>query len=477
MPEAKITRDIPHDFSSAVLLLQALIANRKLLKSTLDDGVVSAAFRLIGEAAQAGEGDPRVQAVAILGKAAEISKPVAAFVLPLLTAGLRLPLPPVASWGTAEDRYYLAKGISVSSEPWITSYAASELARADVAERASREIWADIAVNRSENLARALDTVEQALSEDQRALGYGTDTASRKLNRIIIALRPFLPIADIPTGEGFGRTFSSLVSKAGGRSGPESRPLRQETALNILDLMIQMLRLRFSATLDSEVYQAAGTVLGWWRPARPPEVVNSCAERIAHIAMDSIHVLSRQGVFQRSLRQALVTAFGAELVNRIGVEMSSNDPSLDPKMSSWLARGQALNEPRSNLSVREVNETELDELIARLLLTLDEQEGGPQSLQLVADNIELLEPGNAATIRASAMRARLAGQWTQAISARRRLVLFGKRGDLVQYDAAVHETEDALELAAQARIKAPGVVKQQEDRPPRVILKVRVDKP
>jgi hypothetical protein len=106
---------IPDDFSSAASLLRALIATRKLLKNTLEDRAVVTALDLIGQAALSGKNEERLQAVSVLGKAAEISKPLAAMVFPLLKAGLRLPLPPIASWGSAEDRYYLAKGVSAGT--------------------------------------------------------------------------------------------------------------------------------------------------------------------------------------------------------------------------------------------------------------------------------------------------------------------------------------------------------------------------
>jgi hypothetical protein len=352
-----------------------------------------------------------------------------------------------------------------------------ELARADVTERASRDVWAEIAINRAQNLASTLETVATALSEDRHASNYTVDTASRKLNRIAAAFQALLPVADIPTGEGFGKAFSALVSNAGGRDGPGIRPLREETALNVLDLMIQMLRLRFAATLDPEVYHAAGTVLGWWKLARPPDVINVRAERIARIAMDSLHTLSRQGVPQRNLRQALVSSFGAELVNRIGTEIISKDPSLDPAIASWLSQGRALAETRSNTTVREVNEQEFDELVARLLLAIGNQENGSQTLDLAADDLELLEPTHSATIRAAVVRARLVAQWAQAIGVRRKLVLSGARGDLVQYDPLVHEAEDDFQVSARVRVKVPGVVKKQEGRPAKVILKGQVEKP
>lgn len=468
---------IPRDFTSAAALLRSLIATRKLLKDTPKDRAVSVAISLIAQATKTGEDFERLEAVSILGKAAEISKPVAAHVLPLLKEGLHSPLPHTGSWGTADDRYYLAKGVSVCDEPWVTSYAAVELAQGDVAEQSSREVWAEIAVNRAKSLASALQIVANALFEDQRALRYSVDTASRKFNRVAAAIGKPLSIADVPTGEGFGRAFSELVSQAGSRKGPESRPLREETALKVLDLMVQILRLKFAASLDSEVYRAAGIVLGWWKPARPPETVNTRADRIACIAMDGLHTLARQGVSQRNLREALVSAFGAEIVNRIGSDIISKDPSLDPAIASWLSTGRALADTKSNTAVREVNEQTFDELVAKLLLAIDNQEGGPQSLDLMADEIDLLEPGHAATIRAGSMRARLVAQWAQAIGSTRRLVLVGERGELVPYDPAVHEGEDDLQISARARIKMPGVMKQLDGRPATMILKVQVEKP
>jgi hypothetical protein len=468
---------IPDDFVSAAILLQALIAARKLLKARLDEQSVKAAFALVGATASAGPPAERLQAISLLGKAAEISKPVAEVAIPLMSAALREPLPPTGAWGTADDHYYLAKAVLVGDQPWIASYAASELARADIAERASRSVWAEIAINRAPNLATALNTIGEALADDLRASKHTTDTAARKLNRIASALSEHLSLADVLTGEGFGRSLAALVSEAGGRTGPESKTLRHETALSVLDLMIQVLRLRFEATLDSDVYRAAGTVLQWWKPARAPDIILARSERIVSIAMASLHTLARQGVSQRNLRQALVTAFGAELVGRIGTEFVARDPSLDPAIATWLSSGRELVETRASSSVRDINEHALDELIARLLLTIDNQEAGPQELNLAADAIQLLEPGYAATIRSAATRGRLVAQWAQAIGGKRKLVLAGQRGEIVQYDPALHETQSDFQLGAQVRIRVPGVVRQQEGRPAQAILKGEVEKP
>jgi hypothetical protein len=465
------------DFVRAADLLRSLIAKRKLLKEALVDPAVAEAFQEIGAAVSRGEGQQRLEAVSLLGKAAEVSVPVASHVLPFLRAGLRSPLPQTGNWGSADDRYYLAKGLATSDESWVAEYASVELAQGDVAERSSRVVWAEIAVSRAQTLASTLKIAARALSEDQKVAGYSVDTAVRKLNRVAIALGEPLSLADVPPGEGFGKAFSALVSQAGRERGPESRALLEEATLVILDLMAQVLRLKFPVTLDSDIYRAAGIVLGWWKPASPPEIIQVRANRIVRIGMSALHTLARQGVSQKNVRQALVSAFGSELVNKVGNEITSKDPSLDPTTASWLSTGRALAEVRSNSAVREISDQALDEVVAKLLLAVDNQEGGPQTLESLADELELFEPSHAMTIRNGAKRSRLIVQWARAIAEYRNLSLFGERSELVPYDPALHETVSGLQISARSRLKVPGVMKQPKERPAYVVLKAVVEKP
>lgn len=468
---------ISNSFHAASTFMRSLIAARKLRKENLQDSDISDAIDVIGDSAKAGAETDRLEAVSLLGKAAEISKPVATKVRPYIESGLKIPLPHTGQWGSAEDRYYLAKAVSLGNESWISSYAAVELAQGDIAEQSSREVWAEIAVNRSDTLATVLQLSAKALSEDRHKLGYSVDTTSRKLNRLIAAIVKPMPIADVPTGDGFGAAFAELISQAGGRQGPETRSVREETALKTLDLLIQTLRLKFDATLDSDVYRAAAIVLAWWKPAQPPAPIESRAERIARIAMDGIHVLGRQGVLQKSMREALVSAFGTESIDRLGNAITSNDPSLDPAIASWISTGRTLGETRTNVAVREVNEQAFDETVAKLLLAIDGLDGGPQSLELVADDIEVLEPKHATTVRAGAKRAKLIAQWALAIGSSRRLSLLGERGQIVPFDPALHETDDNIQLSSPARVRMPGVTKQLEGRPATIVLKAHVEKP
>jgi hypothetical protein len=473
-----ITMGHPKDFASATGLLRSLIGARKLVKGTLQSREVAAAFDLVGHYARQGSARDRLEATSLLGKAGEVSKPVASIVRTLLHQALIDPLPAIGTWGNADDRYYLAKAIANGDDQaWIGPYAAKELAQAEASERSSRQVWAQIAVERAKSLTSVLEVIVNALSDDQKSPSSTVDGVTRKLNRTTAALMEILPAADVPLGEGFGMWFSRLVSQTTGRAGPESRALREETALNVLDLMVQILRLRFPATLESAIYQTAGSILSWWKPATPPQTVMDRVERIARIAMDSLHTLSRQGIRQDHLRQAMALSLGSELINRLGTELAANDPSLEPSMAAWLSVGRDVTEAKSSAAVRELVEQDLDELVGRLLLALDVVDGDPQTLRLLADSLEVLDPPAAIAARSAMVRVQIIAQWGRAIATKRALALRGRQGDLVRYDPALHDSHQNIEVSATARINSPAVIKNQEGLSPKVIIKAVVEIP
>jgi hypothetical protein len=465
------------DFVDAVALIKSLIESRQFRKEKLkEQPTINAIDILAASIVDSSDKARRLEAVSVLGKAGEISKPIASVVHPILVERLRSPLPSVGTWGNADDRYYLAKGLSVSDAPWITQYAAEELALAEVSEKASRAVWADLAVTRAESLAEALQTIAEALSAQTENPHVSTDTTYRKLSRIADALGQTFLTADVRTGNGLGKAFASLVILAGGAKGSESAKLREDCALTILDLLIQTLRLRFDAIFDSDLYRAVGSIRGWWRPGRPPHEVEQKVDRIADLAFSGLHVLARQGVVDKELRQALVAALGQPRTNAAGQKISSQDSSLDPALSHWLATGHDLVELQSNDVLRELNDQAADELLARLLVAVDGEESGPQALRLISEALELFEPSQASTLRAAAARLELVGQWAKALASKRRLSTYGGRGEIVQYDPALHVSMETLQRRSTVRISVPGVTREVAKRSPVIVMKAIVEK-
>jgi hypothetical protein len=469
--------DLPNDFASAKTLLKSLIESRQFRKEKLEEEPTSAALQILAEVLRAPESDERrLEVTSLLGKAGEVSKPILNVVYPILERGLVEALPAVGSWGNADDRYYLAKGVAASHAAWVKQYAAAELARAAVTERASRAAWADLAVSRATSLAEVLQTVGQSLSEHLTATNESPEGTYRKVTRIAEALGQSLLTADIPTGHGFGKAFHSLVIQAGGGKGAESSKLREEAGLRILELLTQIFRLRFDALFDSDMYRAAGSVRGWWRPARPPDPIEEKSNRIAKLAFSGLHVLARQGIADHELRQALVAALGQQRIDSLGREVSSADPSLSAELSHWLATGHSLTETKSHDSVRDLNELATDELLGRLLLATDTESAGSQALNTVAESLEVFEPSHASILRSAAARSELIVQWVKALAAKRGLSTYGARGEVVQYDPAIHEGESALQRLSAVRISVPGVNRESEGRRLRIILKAIVER-
>lgn len=467
---------VPQTIGEAAALVESLIETRKLRKEILADEPITAAIRIMGQTIEAGQANDRLRAISILGKASEVSKPVAALVHPILTEGLRAPLPRVGTWGSADDRYYLAKGVSLSTSPWTMNYAATELAQAEVAERSSRAIWAEIAVSRAPSLAEVIETVSVALSDQMRAISDPVDTAYRKLVRICEALSAPLATADVTSGEGFGRSFVNLVMQAGGQKGATAARLREDAAITVLELMANLARLRFEVLLDADFYRAAGIVRGWWRPGTPPSSIEAKCDRIAQLAVTGLHILARQGVTDDHFRQALSSSLGAQRVNEFGRAVAATDPSLDPSISRWMATGQALSDKKTNESVREDNERLVDEILAKLLVAVDNQDSGPQALDSVADSIEIMEPLSATTLRQGASRMRLIEQWSKALGERRYVATSGDRGKLVRFDPALHQANEQIARLESVRITAPAVIRQLPGRPAEIVVKAIVER-
>ena len=422
-----------------------------------------------------GSKDERLGAVSLLGKASEISRPVSDIARPLLSAALIEPLPPIGTWGSAEDRYYLATSLLQCNEDWVGEYAATELATGDIAERLSREVWSGIAVKMTSTLSDLLKILSNALSNDKQAHSYSIDTASRKLHRTLNALRDPISLADVPVGDGFGRAFSDLIYRSSSRKGPSSLKLRLDTADQILGFMVQVLRLKGSIVLDADIYRAAKTAIDWWKPGDPPEAVIAPIRRLIAMAIDQVHMLARRGHAEKPLRDAIVSAFGARWVNSRARAVAKSDPALSPAMAAWLATGTEAGDIRSNPIVRDASDRTLDQLLARLLLTIEDVGSSPDLMELAAAELDFLEPRHALLLRASASQLKLSRQWMQAAAEARGLVFSGHPGEIVQFDPDVHECDPAPSVAALVRIRTPAVLKHFGRRTSNIVLKAGVE--
>ena len=189
------------------------------------------------------------------------------------------------------------------------------------------------------------------------------------------------------------------------------------------------------------------------------------------MAIDQVHMLARRGHAEKPLRDAVVSALGARWVNMRARAVAKSDPALSPAMATWLATGTEASDIQSNPAVRDASDRALDQLIARLMLTIENAGSSPDLLELAAAELDLLEPRHALLLRASANQLKLSRQWMQAIADARGLVRSGHPGDIVQFDPDVHECDPAPSVAALVRIRTPAVLKHFGQRTSNIVLK------
>ncbi|MDV3253549.1 hypothetical protein DevBK_19595 [Devosia sp. BK] len=457
-------------------VLRSLIASRSNSSERLQQDDVALAIAAVGEVAKTSDSsNERLEATALLGKVNEAfnSNAVTAAVKSTVERALVTPLPATGKWGNAEDRFYLAKAVALSTEEWISAYAAHALAHAEIAEKNSRDLWASMAISRSKDLAASLHAVASEF-EVWASEGRSPETVYRKLSQIYEALGKNLILVDAPAGSGFGRALGALIRVAGGGKGAEAMRLKEQTAISLLNLITQLLRLRLDARNDSDVYRAVGSIRNWWRPTRPPEPVERLVDGIVAMAVEVLQLLARGGVRDIELRMAVARALESARVNAIAARIAASDPTLAPDIAHWLATGKEPAAGQKSTSIDSLNEFAENEIIARVMLAMISQDAGATDLDLVASSLELFDADQAALVRRAVGRTAVLRQWVDALADRRGLRVVGTPGELVSFDPTLHEASEPVQRNANVRIVEPGIRRTDHGGSTTIISKAQV---
>jgi molecular chaperone GrpE (heat shock protein) len=462
------------DAIEAIAHFKSLIETRKFKKEQLQEDRVVADLRRLAWAASQGSDQMRLEALSVLGKAAEVSVPIAAAVRPLIISALSIRPPFTGEWGNADDRYYFAKAVSASTNEWTGSYAARELATAGTSEVRSKEVWAELALAHCESIAAAIEEIANGLNSQQSEGPDDPLTPFRRLNRVCESLVYPLRISELPAGPGLGAALRSLFSLTAGSTTAEFVKVREATALSAMDLVITILRLRVDTLFDPEMYRALSVPLNWWRPATPPSSVDDRVNRASYLAVDALLVVARQGHKDVALRRSIVAALGKKKVDEIAFNKAAADPSLLPDVSHWLSTGRELQNTAKNETLEEVLDQEMDELTARLAIERKRLEMTPSDIRQIGDVIEAFEPVHASTIKTLSTHLDVLGQAIDAILRKRGISVSPERDETVKFDPRSHEAFNPIATSADAKVLVPGAVKASPGRPPVILVKAIV---
>ncbi|WKT93614.1 hypothetical protein QYR01_19365 [Brucella anthropi] len=465
----------PEKAVESAVFFKSMIETRTFKKEKLQEARVIEGLSLLSWAAAQGPIQIRLEALSVLGKAAEVSVPIATVVKPLIAKALVQSPPHTGDWGNADDRYYLAKAVSVARENWLGRYAARELALAGTSEVRSKEVWANLALANCACIAEAITEIAEGLNSAEGLAAEDPLTPFRRLTRVCDALIVPLRISELPAGRGLGTALRSLFNLSTTAATTEFVKVRETTALAAMDLVISILRLRAETLFDRDMYRAVSAPLNWWKPATPPPAVEDRANRATDLGVDALMIVARQGYQDIELRRAIVTALGNRRVNEISSRKANADHSLQPDISHWLATGQDLKTATKNEALTEIVEQEMDYMIARLAIERKRFQSTPLDIQQIGDEIEMFEPVQASIIKNVSTHLEIIGQSIDALLRRRGITVSPNRDELVKYDQRFHEAAKPMATSTEAKVIVPGAIKVGPGRSAIILVKPIVE--
>ena len=455
------------------LKLQSMIRERRLTKSSLLTEEFKDALDQLRDYLFDSHAFKVWLALSVARRAGSISSPMDAVFLPEIKARLTKPLPAWTPLEDGEDRYYLAKALQSSPNHYIVDRAFIELSHEDGAEKA-RRIWAEIAFEHSQSKEEFLIKLNNHLHQLVRSQSLPVDSLIRRIRRINTTIVPDLATADKTTGTEFGQALRAFYAGSALAVGPDDRKLREESAITFLTSLRYILRLNFYSAAQPEPYRVLATLRRWWQPSSPPETFNHLSRQIARLGVETLHLYARQGIQNKLLRQALVTACGTQIVEQLAKSLADTDTSLSEEMSHWFVHGTEPVEQKSTPVIEALQATRLVDHISRLLIATSSPELDFRSMQSVADQVSVLMPTEADALFRTSSRVAQITSWTTELARLHNIELFGARRQVVSYDPAVHEARDDIALGAKAVISVPGAIHNVPGRQAVLLIRAEV---
>ncbi len=147
--------------AEAIAHLKSLIVTRTFKKEQLREDRLSLTFAGLPGRLRRDQFRCRLEALSVLGKAAEVSVPIAVAVKPLITRALSAVPPQTGEWGNADDRYYFAKAVSISTNEWMVATLRVNSRLLELRRSVSKDVWAELALANCSSIAEAIEEIAE----------------------------------------------------------------------------------------------------------------------------------------------------------------------------------------------------------------------------------------------------------------------------------------------------------------------------
>ncbi len=459
-----------------VATLRKIIKERRLTKEFLETEEFKAILSDLRETLHNSTHSDAWSCLSIFGRAASVSKPMEKIFFPIVDERLEAGLPRFEPLQNGEDRRYLAKALQRSSAPEVAELALSEIVRDDVGEKA-RRIWVDVGLGSLETRENFLERINRNINRYFGSSRDRNDSLVRRIRRINSATNEKLVTSDLPSGPEFSRQLRVLFTGHLSKEGPEERRLRDEVAVELMNSVIDIVRLSFAAASDSNSYLIAQDLKGWWAPASPPREFEAVCRRLIRHGAEALHVFARQGLRNEALRSSLIAIGGNDLFGRIARDIVNRDSSLPEELSAWLCTGEEPTKRQASSAVEALSGERLDIDVSRLLVYVRSAEFDGAEVARIADDVSELMPDEGNSIAKTAGKAKQVSQVVRSMSRRLHINLFLDIGDVVSFDPAQHDAINEGPIGGKVVTVRPGTRKTEPNRSPRILLKPKVKHP
>lgn len=458
---------------AVVAALRKVIQDRRLTKEFLNTREAGNILAGLREITLNGKPLDVWSSLSIAGRAASVSKPMESPFLSIVDERIEAGLPAFEPLQDGDDRRYLAQAMQRRPSPEVVDIAFLEIVRDDRAEKA-RLVWVDIALSAAETRQEFLRRINQNIVRLFGSTIDRSDTLARRIKRINSAISEKLLISELPSGAEFSRQLRILYTGHLSEEGPEDRRVRDETGIELMAALTDIVRLSLSAASDPNSYLVAQDLRAWWRPASPPQEFEGHCRRLARHGAEALHVFARQGLRNEALRRSLVAIGGGNLLERVAREIIDRDSSLPEELSAWFCTGEQPAKRQSIAAVEALASERLDTDVSRLLVYVRSPEFDGAAAERIAQDVSDLMPDEGQLISAMAGRAKQVSQVVQAIAKRLHISLFLDIGETVLFDPAQYDSVNEAPIGSSVLVVRSGTRKTEPGRPPHILLKPKV---
>ena len=422
--------------------LTGLIKLRTVHASREDERFIAGLNSIERIAETSSDHDDRLLALAALGRIGTV-KSLRNRIENVLVRILERSIPSVESLKDPDDRYYVASVLHLARGDWVIPYVSDHIVNEKQAEKARQE-FVDVLVQRESTLADVFQHIAVALKELKPETQNPGDSVARRLERIIIALRPKIVSVLIAPGDDLGKTIQNLFTSAFvGVQAPETLEVTYKTAEEATGLVHDIIRTQISTVTDPSIYASIAAVRMWfpkdgWRIFSPQ---SESVQRLIRNLLDAMTLLAKQQITDIELFDQLIQIVGTrEKAMEYTAEIASRHPELDAEVREWLKKGGKIRTTRRMTAFDESEQLSADPLIAMLMSNAERFANTIESTSEDAlAELRIIEPSIAEIVELIINRGKGVLQGVTSLAKKRGLRFRGNIGDVVDYSPTAHE--------------------------------------